>query len=123
MPGYTHVSLCEVIEEFLVVHDPCLGGCRTTFRTKPLTDEWDRYMVIEVVTYPTHNNKLIKPIFQTCATIVQYLAGINMGATLAQGLYQTLTHPDTLFMDGIREIKIWEPQQQYQPSSAGVPHF
>lgn len=110
LPGYTHVSLCEVVDGFLIVMDPCLGGCRTMFRTMPLPGEWDSYKVIEVVTQPTRGNRLIRPIFQTCTTIVQYLAGIDLGAILAQGLYQTLMHPDTLSMDGIREIKLWEPK-------------
>ncbi len=107
LPGYTHVSLCEVVEGFLIVHDPCLNGCRTTFRVMPLPGEWDAYKVIEVVTCPTKANRLIKPIFQTCTTLVQYLAGIDLGAILVQTLYDRLLNPSTATKDGIREITIW----------------
>ena len=116
LPGFTHVALCEVVEGFLIVHDPCMNGCRTTFRTMPAPGEWNGYTVVEVVTRPAKGNKLIKPIFQTCTTIVQYLAGIDLGAILTNTLYQRLVDPNTQTKDGIREIKLWEPQQRYQPS-------
>lgn len=108
LTGYTHVSLCEVIEGFLVVHDPCLDGCRATFRVMPLPHEWDGYKVIEVTTSPTKANRLIRPIFQTCTTLVQYLAGIDLGAILVQTLYERLQDPAIQTKDGIREIRVWE---------------
>ena len=108
--GFTHVVMAEVLDDgFIVVVEPTLVGARILFRGMPDISEWSNYTVLELVVSPTRQNRLIRPIIQTCATVVQYLAGISMGAITAQGLYSSLTKSDRkgLRSKGIKEIIVW----------------
>lgn len=62
---------------------------------------------------PIRQNLLIGPRLQTCATVVQYLAGFSVGAIRVQKLYDLLTKksPEWLKSKGILEVKPWVPSQ------------
>lgn len=110
LSGFTHVVMAEVLDDdFILVIEPTLVGARILFRTMPTIYEWSNYTVLELVISPTRKNRLIRPIIQTCATVVQYLSGISMGAITAQGLYRSLTCTDRkgLRSKGIKEIISW----------------
>jgi hypothetical protein len=104
-------------DELVVGYEPLLIGCSTIFRNAPTNQElqyWSDFTVVEVVVVTTRANRLIGPIFQTCATIVQYLAGISLGCVLVNSLYKKLTgSKDTWLRDkGIQGVKLWQKQQQ-----------
>lgn len=105
-----------VTDELIVGFEPLLIGCSTIFRDVPTKDEvqyWTDWTIVEVIVVPTRANRLIGPVFQTCATIVQYLAGISLGCILVNSLYKKLTGSkiEWLKQKGIQGVKVW--QQQY----------
>lgn len=109
LKGYTHVVLAEFIDGFLTIIEPTLSSARVIFRTMPRSREWLDYGVLEVVVSykDVTKNNLIGFKWQTCATVVQYLAGINTGALLAQTLYKRLL---TRKYPGV-EVRKWEQSQ------------
>jgi hypothetical protein len=104
-------------QEFAIGFEPALSGCRTIFRTVltrkdiELLQDWT---VLELTVLATKKNRLIKPIFQTCATIVQYLAGISLGCILANGLYKKLTSSNHSWLEskGIYGVTLWAKSQK-----------
>ncbi len=116
--GFTHVCLIEYVsDEYVIGYEPLLIGCSTIWRTAPDKDEikyWKDWTILEVTVYPTRKNRLIGPVFQTCATIVQYIAGISLGCVLANSLYKKLTTSSAEWLKekGIQGVKLWEWHQQ-----------
>ncbi len=116
--GYTHVCLMEYInDEFAIGFEPMVSGCRTIFRTVlnrrdiELLKDWT---VVELVVSTTRQNKLFKPVLQSCATIVQYLAGISLGCILANTLYNKLTSSNVEWLEskGIYGVSVWVKSQK-----------
>lgn len=110
MKGYNHVCLVEYINDgFVYCYEPLFNGCSTLFRAAFTKEELKDFKVLEVTIYPTRQQILIKPLLQTCATVVQYLAGISMCCFSAQGLYDSLTkiNKQILMEKGIQEVKEW----------------
>jgi hypothetical protein len=114
LSGYTHVCLFEYIsEEFMICHEPILIGCQTMFRSALSVEDLSHlkeWKVVQITVTPTAKNRLIMPIFQTCATIVQYLAGISLGCMLVDSLYKKLTRSkrEWLKKQGIVGVNVWE---------------
>ena len=110
LKGYTHVCIAEKIDNALIiVFEPTLARCETMLRALPMAKEWDRFEVLEVTVLPTKRNRLIKFMFQTCATFVQYLAGFDVGALTAEGLYKKLTRKTDAWLSfrGIIGVEQW----------------
>jgi len=118
LKGFTHVSLMEYINnDFALVFEPMLYGCNTMFRTtlKPCDIQVMKdYTIVEFTVKTTRANRLIMPIFQTCTTIVQYLAGISLGCVLANSLYKKLTCSNHKWLGskGIYGVNVWVEQQK-----------
>jgi hypothetical protein len=115
LEGFTHVGMVEVLAPGLAVTlEPVLSHCAVAFGPV-LESRLRRLTVVEVCVTPTKRNRLIRPILQTCATQVQYLAGLSLGCITAQGLYEALTNLDerTKERNGIHEVTLWE--QDWKP--------
>jgi hypothetical protein len=67
--------------------------------------------ILEITVRPTKKNKLIGIKPQSCATLIQYICGFDVGAIRVQRLYDILTTKDTKWLSkkGILEVKKWEP--------------
>jgi hypothetical protein len=106
LKGYNHVCMVEVLEDDLVVIiEPTNYGARFMLRSFPTEGEWAKFKVVELDVVVNRSRKLIGPRFQSCATICQYMAGIDTGAILAQTLYKRLTCG---WLEGITGVKEWE---------------
>ncbi len=116
LKGYTHVVLIETTnQDYWVTFEPTFRGCTTTITDPiPLTLLTKDHQLLEVLVHPTRKNRLLKPTFLTCVTIVQYLANISLGCILAQTLYEKLTCKDIdwLGRQGITGVKQWAQKQQ-----------
>ena len=107
--GYTHVSLMEQIDDETYIYiDPMTYGSETSIiklsSPFPIIDG----LTILKVTIKSNKrvNKLVRLGFQSCSTIVQYMAGIWLGAWTAHGLYRSLTELNlaSLHKHGIIEV-------------------
>lgn len=109
LPGYTHVAMATILDDdFIVAMEPTLVGGNVLFRTLPGREEWSGFRVLELVVRPTRKNRLIRPIIQTCATMVQYWSGFWLGAYTVQGLYRELMGcRKGLRHQGIMEVREW----------------
>lgn len=111
LSGFTHVALMEFIEEeqFVIGIEPLLSGSRTIFRTSPIPQDFPGWTVLKVCVQSTRKNRLIRPIFQTCATIVQYHAGLSLGCIKASTLYNRMLTRDKAWLraKGIRSVEEW----------------
>lgn len=119
LKGYTHVALLHEIREgdnaFVIGLEPMVDGCRTLVMPVP-TDLWPgkRWeILVVVVANAPRKNRLIRPVIQTCATIVQYIAGVSLGVITAHGLYSKLTNGNRNWLQskGIVEVAKWESKQ------------
>ena len=108
LSGYTHVVL-GIFDNYgqILTIEPLT---RKAFFSYPadllsLVD----YEVLEIRLRP-RKKILFGPRLQTCATVVQYLAGISLGALRVQKLYDLLTKksPAWLKHNGILEVKQWD---------------
>ena len=104
--GYSHVSIAEYINGELVCFDPLIGHA---FIYPVMPALLLTKTVLEVKVKYKHKNRLIRFGIQSCSTIVQYMAGISLGALTAEGLYRALTERDTAYLEskGIIEVKPW----------------
>ena len=111
------MALAECInDEYVIMYEPTTSGMRAIFRAMPIKSDLIDFKVLEVHIVPTRANRLFKIGFQTCATVVQYVANISMGCLLAQTLYERLcTKNKRHKANGIVGVKEWEPIIQYQP--------
>lgn len=116
--GFTHLILVEWRANGLfIVHDPLVHGhevdilINNSFYPKPndLPFDHTKYVLLGVDIIPTKTNKLFGFKFQTCASILQYIAGISLGCVTVQGLYERLTDSSTKWLKskGIMEVQRW----------------
>lgn len=113
LSGYNHIAIADIThDEAAVVIEPHFFGCSVraidvALITQP---EFVGIKIIEMTVVNTKTNKLIRPLLQTCATLVQYIAGIDLGIFLVQTLYDYLTQTDPLLLKakGIHKVKVWE---------------
>lgn len=103
--GYTHLSVVYKIPGGYVYLNPLLSSCKIEAAASfGIHEDME---VLQVKVNVLKANRLIKPIFQTCATFVQYVIGISTGAFLCQSLYNRLT---TRIYRGV-EVKKWVLKQ------------
>lgn len=114
LKGYTHCILLEFVKDNKMIEfEPLLHGCSIGLRdnvTKDDVRDHKNFKFVEVSVTPTRKNRLIGIKRCTCATFIQYLAGINLGCITAQGLYNKLTRSDDEWLrkKGIIGVKVWE---------------
>lgn len=114
LPGYTHVALIlyDDIGHNTLFIEPELSRAYLEIQRNPPPDKLINVFdaALEVTITPTFCNRLIRPVFQSCTTIIQYLAGISLGCITAQGLYKCLTTRDGQWLrdKGILEVRKWE---------------
>jgi hypothetical protein len=96
-------------DAFLVLFEPLFKGAVLDVMLNPFEFEED-LTILRVKIKSINKNRLIKPTFQTCSTLVQYVAGINLGPITPQGLYEALTLMDAKWLKrrGVLEVKSWE---------------
>lgn len=112
LSGYNHLAIVEYTSsDLMVIMEPHFWGCSIrTCPTAMFPKLPKEIKIIEITVTNTRTNKLIRPLLQTCATLVQYIAGIDLGIFLVQTLYDYLTQTDPLFLKakGIHKLKVWE---------------
>ena len=108
--GFNHVALVDITDDCWVAVEPnfyrCGLACTKDF-VNP--DNFEDYSGLEVTIVSTNEYRLLRPVFMTCVTVVQYIAGISLGCILAQTLYDKLTcnRIDWLASKGIIGVKKW----------------
>lgn len=113
--GFNHVAWGWVLPEqpqVMLIIEPAMQGANIDFVYVEEVIE-EAIEVLELDLKFTFTQKLFKEELQTCATLVQYLSGIDLGATLAQTLYNKLTRKDKGYLakHGILEVRRWELKQ------------
>ena len=114
LSGFNHMAMAIVLDkDYVIVIEPWYSHCSVTCRTYPAPGEWDKWKVVELTVVPTNKQKLVRPVMQTCATLCQYLGGVNLGCILPNSLYNTIVSRSAEWLKdkGIQGVKIWEPQQ------------
>lgn len=107
LPGFTHVSLVEVKGSKLIVYEPLRATCFTLIKSiDDLSAMASNYTSLRVSVRCSKAQRLIGFKFNTCATFVQYIAGISTGAILVQTLYERLLNRQ---IQGLGVTK-WEPK-------------
>lgn len=87
--GYTHVAVVARSNGLVIGLEPLLSFCKVVAGTTVNLQEWNEILCVRV--QHKRANNLFKLQFQTCATVAQYIMGINTGAILCQTLYNRLT--------------------------------
>lgn len=112
LKGFNHVAIAwPTAEELVFIVEPVLNGTLADSRRNL---DWlarrSGVVVVEVETGLWAENKLFKFTFQTCASLVQYLAGINLKVWLAQSLYDKLINLSVSQRTkyGIQKVTVWE---------------
>lgn len=111
LSGYNHISIVELLrDDYCVVIEPHFFGASVYVTKSFELKELRGVTALELEVHNTRTNKLIRPLLQTCATLVQYIAGIDLGIFLVQTLYNYLTQTDPIMLQakGIHKVKIWE---------------
>lgn len=115
LDGYTHVTLAQTcnLGVVTVIMEPldhaCMIGIKAISEPPTLKGK-----VLEVFISVSRKSKLIKPTIQTCATLIQYIMGINLGVITCQSMYDRLVNKDSEWLRkrGVLGVKEWvEPQK------------
>lgn len=113
IPGFNHVILVKKahdyhhaflwVEPLIWIANICLFHSEKDIPVK----KGD--VVVQLNIDYTFENRLLRPILQTCATLVQYLVGISLGCMFVQSLYNKLTtsSKEYLLKKGIKGVKVW----------------
>jgi hypothetical protein len=110
LKGFSHLLLAQFISDNQMVRfEPLFTDGFLDLMSFPFECN-DNYTVIYVKTCPTSKQKLVKPTFQTCTTLIQYMAGIDLGCITPQGLFEALTQSNTKWLKdrGVMEVSKWE---------------
>lgn len=110
LSGYTHVAIGYVQDDIVAITEPIFTGTLSYITLVPEDrGMWGHLDILELDIVQTCDSKLVRPVFQTCATICQYLAGIRLGAILPQTLYSRLTQKSEAWLvaHGITGVKKW----------------
>lgn len=111
MSGYNHMALGWMVNEDAVfVIEPTLRGASIDLVFTREIANTKGFVALIVDVESTNEQRLFREHFQTCATMVQYLAGFDLGATLVQTLYEKLTTSSEEFLKehGILGVETWE---------------
>lgn len=113
--GFNHMALgWYIAADKVQVIEPAFHGANIDIVSiKDLKAMSELVRVVEVDTTVTVGQRLFKEGFQTCATLVQYLMGIDLSVTLVQTLYERLTtySDEYLSEHGILGVNKWELKQ------------
>lgn len=117
LSGYNHMALGLMLtDEVMLIIEPALEGANMNLC-------YVKDIVLRVAMNPrealvmnvkrNRKQKLFKEDFQTCATMVQYLCGIDLKAKLVNTLYKRLTTKDEIYLrrHGILGVRPWELKQ------------
>lgn len=107
---FSHVMLAEFISESIMIKfEPLFNQGSLEILSFPFENR-ENFTIVYVKTQPNKMNRLVKPTFQTCSTLIQYMAGINLSAITPQGLYEALTSSDIKWLRsrGVMEVSKWE---------------
>jgi hypothetical protein len=109
LKGFSQAFIAEFVTETdMIKFEPLYAEGSLEIIKFPF--EYDKDLtIIYVTTCPTDKNKLVKPTFQTCSTLIQYMAGIDLGCITPQGLYEALTESDAEWLKsrGVMEVSKW----------------
>lgn len=114
LDGYTHVTLAQhIVPTYLSVIEPMDHAAITgIIRISELAQMKGK--ILHLKTNVTRKSKLIKPTIQTCATLIQYMMGINLGVITCQSMYDRLVNKDSKWLRkrGVLEVKEWAERQK-----------
>ena len=110
--GFNHCAIAFFVDEtcdHVFIVEPALQGANVALKKLPLEIHDEHTKILEIDLEFTFTQKLFRDGFQTCATLVQYLAGIDLKAVLAQTLYDRLTNRSEKYLKrhGIVEVTEW----------------
>jgi hypothetical protein len=110
LKGFSHCFVGEIVcdGQALILFEPLFKEAVLDVMLRPFA--FDEHLVmIRMKVKSKNKNRLIKPTFQTCSTLIQYVAGINLGTITPQGLYDALTLSDAEWLKskGILEVTEW----------------
>jgi hypothetical protein len=108
--GFNHLALAERLgDDSYVLIEPLHSGANIAHVGQEAIDKLKPYTVIEADIVRRKCSRLVRPVFQTCTTVCQYLAGINCKVWLVQSLYNKLALSDDVYLRklGVKEIKLW----------------
>jgi hypothetical protein len=113
LKGFTHVFYVLPIAiqtPHAIITEPYHYGAQHAVGTDEAVSALIKGKKVLIINYRvTRKNRLFRPLFQTCTTVVQYLAGFSLGALTAQGLYNRLTKSSKGWLEsrGIMEVTEW----------------
>lgn len=118
LKGFSHVALmkCHDEDTWICVHPGFQGSNIELYEAFTLEDARRGKFytdIVEVEILRTKKDRLLKPTFLTCVTVVQYLASISLNCFLAQTFYEKLTCKDIQYLasHGIIGVKEWVTNQ------------
>jgi len=107
--GFNHMAIAWPISpEHIYLLEPTFTGSLTCLKNlEDLNHKDITVLSLDLVHNP--ESKLVRLSFQTCATICQYLAGIDLGCKLVQSLYEKLTTESSTYLRscGIKRVTSW----------------
>lgn len=111
--GFTHVSFMEQISDnYALIFEPMAYRGEMALVPMPKPEDFVDFEVLKLRISPKNKCQIPLAVFQTCATMVQYLAGITLpNCFLVQRLYETLTDEhqrEKLVQEGILEVLRWK---------------
>lgn len=98
----------RIDEDHIYILEPTFTGALTHIaKLNQLILEGTQVLELDVIHHP--QSKLVRLTFQTCATICQYLAGIDLKCKLVQSLYEKLTTESSTYLRscGVKRVKSW----------------
>ena len=110
LKGFSHTFIGEIVcgGQALIIFEPLFKEACLEVMMRPFAFD-EELTILKIKVKSKQKNRLIKPTFQTCSTLIQYVAGINLGCITPQGLYEALTLSDTEWLKskGILEVSVW----------------
>lgn len=109
--GFTHISIGYFIhEDTLIYFDPLISKAQMDVIELPSVDEMTGIIALKIVVESKRKDRLVGLKLQSCTTLIQYIAGISLGALTPDGLYDVLTSSDKdyLLSQGILEVEPWQ---------------
>lgn len=93
-----------------MLFEPMLSNAHIHYLSYDDLISYSNYTKLLVTVKNKPKNRLTKLGFQSCSTLIQYAAGISLGAYTPQGLYECLTEypKDWLEDKGVIEVSKWE---------------
>jgi len=114
--GYTHVKLGQLLpgeDREIIWFNPTFETGLVYLQSRCVGEKTKG---LYVSTVAQEKQAVCRFGIQTCATLVQYLMGINLGVWTPQGLYNELTMEceQRLYEQGVQEVRPWASQLALQ---------